>query len=79
MFPVEFAGIVSLPTGDTMPIEAPFLGSGDILATDMVTGTNLSGEILSGIVVTTGTTEQAATTGQHGSADETMFTDLQDL
>ena len=77
MYPVEFAGLVSVPTGDNqvLPIEAPILASGDMLSND-VSGDILTGNVLSGNAITGAAGD---TSGQHGSADDAMFSDLQDL
>jgi hypothetical protein len=76
MFPVEYAGIISFPTGQTQvtPIEAPLLTSGDILGTEIISGDIIGGDVLSGTIAS-----GVDISGQHGSADDTMFSDLQDL
>jgi len=75
MFPVEYAGIISFPTGQTQvtPIEAPIL-TGDVLGTEIISGDVISGDVLSGTVAS-----GLDMSGQHESADDTMFSDLQDL
>ena len=53
------------------------IASGNIEEQNM-SGDVLSGEILSGSILNS-TQEQKEGTGQHGSADDTMFNDLEDL